>query len=58
MTNFIVDEEEVDQHGLLVRGNKPKKIIPMQALGISSSALWNGDIDEIFHLSCASAPKH
>ncbi|CAI9779564.1 unnamed protein product [Fraxinus pennsylvanica] len=50
MADFIVDEEEVDEHGAPVRRKKPKKI--RKTPGISSSALQEahdifGDADEI-----------
>ena len=55
--NFIAEEEEVEQHGLLVKGKKPKKIILRKALGISSSAVRNSDVNEIFHFILSFSPK-
>ena len=45
MTNLTVDEKEVKQHGLPMRGKNPKKGMPSNALGISSSAIRNDDVD-------------
>ena len=57
MTNFIANEEEVEQHGRPMRGKNTKKTIRRKALGISSSAFKNGDVDEIFHLVRLSTLK-
>ncbi|XP_044467920.1 transcription elongation factor SPT6 homolog [Mangifera indica] len=52
MADFIVDEEEVDEHGAPVRRKKLKKKKSRQAPGVSSSALQEaheifGDVDEL-----------
>ncbi|KAG6411761.1 hypothetical protein SASPL_129845 [Salvia splendens] len=53
MADFIVDEEEVDEHGTPVRRKKPKK--NRQRPGISSSALQEaheifGDVEDLLRL--------
>ncbi|KAL7097644.1 hypothetical protein ACP275_10G156800 [Erythranthe tilingii] len=53
MADFIVDEEEVDEHGAPVRRKKPKK--SRQRPGISSSALQEaheifGDVEDLLRL--------
>ncbi|CAA3013552.1 transcription elongation factor SPT6 homolog [Olea europaea subsp. europaea] len=53
MADFIVDEEEVDEHGAPVRWKRPKKT--RQTPGISSSALQEahdifGDVDDLLKL--------
>ncbi|XP_047942962.1 transcription elongation factor SPT6 homolog [Salvia hispanica] len=53
MADFIVDEEEVDEHGTPVRRKKPKK--NRQHPGISSSALQEaheifGDVEDLLRL--------
>ncbi|KAI7996881.1 hypothetical protein LOK49_LG10G02492 [Camellia lanceoleosa] len=55
MADFIVDEEEVDEHGAPVRRRKPNKKKSRQAPGVSSSALQEahdifGDVDELLRL--------
>ncbi|KAM7529941.1 hypothetical protein LguiB_033351 [Lonicera macranthoides] len=55
MADFIVDEEEVDEHGAPVRRRKPNKKKSRQAPGVSSSALQEahdifGDVDELLKL--------
>ncbi|KAL5744973.1 hypothetical protein ACOSP7_026119 [Xanthoceras sorbifolium] len=55
MADFIVDEEEVDEHGAPVRRKKFKKKKSRQAPGVSSSALQEaheifGDVDELLQL--------
>lgn len=55
MADFIVDEEEVDEHGAPVRRKKLKKKKNRQAPGISSSALQEahdifGDVEELLQL--------
>ncbi|GFY84642.1 global transcription factor group B1 [Actinidia rufa] len=55
MADFIVDEEEVDEHGAPVRRGKLNKKKPRQAPGVSSSALQEahdifGDVDELLRL--------
>ncbi|CAK9170436.1 unnamed protein product [Ilex paraguariensis] len=55
MADFIVDEEEVDEHGAPVRRRKLNKKKPRQAPGVSSSALQEaheifGDVDELLRL--------
>ena len=57
MTNFIANEEEVEQHGRPMRGKNPKKTIRRKALGISSSTFINDDVNEIFPLIGPTAPK-
>ncbi|KAK6933979.1 Spt6, SH2 domain, partial [Dillenia turbinata] len=54
MADFIVDEEEVDEHGAPVRRKKPRKK-SRQAPGVSSSAMQEahdifGDVDELLNL--------
>ncbi|KAK6928905.1 Spt6, SH2 domain [Dillenia turbinata] len=54
MADFIVDEEEVDEHGAPVRRKKPRKK-SRQAPGVSSSAMQEahdifGDVDELLKL--------
>ncbi|CAN6341552.1 unnamed protein product, partial [Urochloa humidicola] len=51
MADFIVDEEEIDGNGQVVR-KKVKKKVPRQAAGVSSSALQEaqdifGDVDDL-----------
>ncbi|XP_047948242.1 transcription elongation factor SPT6 homolog [Salvia hispanica] len=53
MADFIVDEEDVDEHGAPVRRKKPKK--SRQRPGISSSALQEaheifGDVEDLLRL--------
>ncbi|KAK4404708.1 Transcription elongation factor SPT6 [Sesamum angolense] len=53
MADFIVEEEEVDEHGAPVRRKKPKKI--RQRPGISSSALQEaheifGDVEDLLRI--------
>ncbi|XP_073273008.1 transcription elongation factor SPT6 homolog isoform X2 [Primulina huaijiensis] len=53
MADFIVDEEEVDEHGAPVRGKKPKK--SKQRPGISSYALQEaheifGDVEDLLRI--------
>nr|DAD43000.1 TPA_asm: hypothetical protein HUJ06_001230 [Nelumbo nucifera] len=55
MADFIVDEEEVDEHGAPVRRRKPNRKKARQAPGVSSSALQEahdifGDVDELLML--------
>ncbi|KAA8517882.1 hypothetical protein F0562_015329 [Nyssa sinensis] len=55
MADFIVDEEEVDEHGAPVRRRKLNKKKARQAPGVSSSALQEahdifGDVDELLRL--------
>ncbi|KAL3533413.1 hypothetical protein ACH5RR_006934 [Cinchona calisaya] len=55
MADFIVDEEEVDEHGAPVRRKKVNKKKSRQAPGVSSSALQEahdifGDVDEFLRL--------
>ncbi|XP_059668271.1 transcription elongation factor SPT6 homolog [Cornus florida] len=55
MADFIVDEEEVDEHGAPVRRRKLNKKKSRQAPGVSSSALQEahdifGDVDELLRL--------
>ncbi|GKV29000.1 hypothetical protein SLEP1_g37984 [Rubroshorea leprosula] len=55
MADFIVDEEEVDEHGDPVRRKKLKRKKSRQAPGVSSSALQEaheifGDVDELLLL--------
>ncbi|GKV32699.1 hypothetical protein SLEP1_g41286 [Rubroshorea leprosula] len=55
MADFIVDEEEVDEHGAPVRRKKLKRKKSRQAPGVSSSALQEaheifGDVDELLQL--------
>lgn len=52
MADFIVDEEEVDEHGAPIRRKKVNKKKSRQASGVSSSALQEahdifGDVDEL-----------
>ncbi|XP_054811877.1 transcription elongation factor SPT6 homolog isoform X2 [Prosopis cineraria] len=52
MADFIVDEEEVDEHGAPMRRKKLKRKKARQAPGVSSSALQEaqelfGDVDEL-----------
>ncbi|EPS71600.1 hypothetical protein M569_03159, partial [Genlisea aurea] len=53
MADFIVDEEEVDEHGAPLRRKKPKKT--KQRAGISSSALQEaheifGDVEDLLRM--------
>ncbi|CAI0381300.1 unnamed protein product [Linum tenue] len=55
MADFIVEEEELDEHGVPVRHKKVKKKKSRQASGASSSALQEaheifGDVDELIKL--------
>ncbi|CAN1295161.1 Transcription elongation factor SPT6 homolog, partial [Linum perenne] len=55
MADFIVEEDEIDEHGLPVRHKKVKKKKSRQASGASSSALQEaheifGDVDELLQL--------
>nr|GMC79287.1 transcription elongation factor SPT6 homolog [Ipomoea batatas] len=55
MADFIVDEEEVDEHGAPVRRKKMNKKKSRQAPGVSSTALQEahdifGDVDELLRL--------
>lgn len=55
MADFIVDEEEVDEHGAPVRRKKLNRKKSRQAPGVSSSALQEahdifGDVDELLKL--------
>ncbi|XP_020672293.1 transcription elongation factor SPT6 homolog isoform X1 [Dendrobium catenatum] len=55
MADFIVDEEDVDENGTIVRRPKVKKKKSKQAPGVSSSALQEaqeifGDVDELLML--------
>ncbi|XP_057506714.1 LOW QUALITY PROTEIN: transcription elongation factor SPT6 homolog [Actinidia eriantha] len=55
MADFIVDEEEVDEHGAPVRRRKLNKKKSRQAPGVSSSALQEahdifGDVEELLRL--------
>ncbi|ONK61390.1 uncharacterized protein A4U43_C08F29410 [Asparagus officinalis] len=55
MADFIVDEEDVDEDGAVVRKKKIKKRKVRQAPGVSSSALQEaheifGDVDELLML--------
>ncbi|KAI5659682.1 hypothetical protein M9H77_28475 [Catharanthus roseus] len=55
MADFIVDEEEVDEHGVPLRRKKVNKKKSRQAPGVSSSALQEaheifGDVDEFLEL--------
>ncbi|KAL6610566.1 hypothetical protein ACP70R_040535 [Stipagrostis hirtigluma subsp. patula] len=55
MADFIVDEEEIDGSGQVVRRKKVKRKLPRQAAGVSSSALQEahdifGDVDELLLL--------
>ena len=52
MRNSTVDEEEVEQHGLPLKWKNPKKRIPKKVLGILSSTIKNGDVDELSHRIC------
>ncbi|WVZ99059.1 hypothetical protein U9M48_044413 [Paspalum notatum var. saurae] len=55
MADFIVEEDEIDGNGQVVRRKKFKKKVPQQAAGVSSSALQEaqdifGDVDELLAL--------
>ncbi|XP_020395195.1 transcription elongation factor SPT6 homolog isoform X3 [Zea mays] len=55
MADFIVEEDEIDGNGQVVRRKKFKKKVPRQAAGVSSSALQEaqdifGDVDELLAL--------
>lgn len=55
MADFIVDEEEVDENGAVLRRRKVNKKKSRQAPGVSSSALQEahdifGDVDELLRL--------
>uniref|UniRef100_A0A7N0ZV00 Transcription elongation factor spt6 n=1 Tax=Kalanchoe fedtschenkoi TaxID=63787 RepID=A0A7N0ZV00_KALFE len=55
MADFIVDEEEIDEHGAPVRRRKPVRKRSRQAPGVSSYALQEaheifGDVDELLQL--------
>ncbi|KAG0518636.1 hypothetical protein BDA96_09G193000 [Sorghum bicolor] len=55
MADFIVEEDEIDGNGQVVRRKKYKKKVPRQAAGVSSSALQEaqdifGDVDELLAL--------
>ncbi|KAF8715916.1 hypothetical protein HU200_026878 [Digitaria exilis] len=52
MADFIVEEDEIDGNGQVVRRKKFKKKVPRQAAGVSSSALQEaqdifGDVDDL-----------
>ncbi|XP_021296325.1 transcription elongation factor SPT6 homolog [Herrania umbratica] len=55
MADFIVDEDDLDEHGASVRRKKLKKNKSRQAPGVTSSALLEaqeifGDVDELLQL--------